>query len=261
MSKYVYGIDIGGTNIKFGLFLLPDMKLVYTYESETPQDNQKKSIFEKVAISINVINEINHITLDNIIGIGIAIPCPVKNDYVEHCSNLNWQHMQISKLLNKYLPSHIMVAVSNDATIAALGESKSFEKPYNSVVFYTLGTGVGGGIIIDGKILEGHTGFGGEIGHMHVSDEPTDRICGCGSKGCLEQVCGTEAIFRYTRELAKEDETIINLNELTVKNVFNAAKSGDRIGLKVVNKVAEYVAISASVLAVVLDPEVFIIGG
>ncbi len=261
MIQYVYGIDIGGTNIKFGLFLLSEMKMIYTYETQTPFDNQETSLFIKIIETIVIINKENQINMLNIVGIGMAIPCPVKNGYVEHCSNLNWDHMNISNMLKTYLPKHVEVTVSNDATIAALGESQSFEKPYNSVVFYTLGTGVGGGIIIDGKIHEGYSGFGGEIGHMKVSNEPTEIICGCGSKGCLEQVCGTAAIFRNVRELAKTGKTSLNLDELTVKNVFDAAKSGDIISLKVVNNVAEYVAISASVLAVVVDPEVFIIGG
>jgi len=261
MLHYVYGIDIGGTNIKFGLFLLPDMKMIYTYETQTPNIDQETSLFVKIIETINTINKENDINLTNIDGIGMAIPCPVKNDYVEHCPNLNWEHMNISDMLKKFLPEHIKVSVSNDATIAALGESQSFDTPYNSVVFYTLGTGVGGGIIIDGKIHEGYSGFGGEIGHMKVSNEPTEIICGCGSKGCLEQVCGTAAIFRNVRELAQTEKTSLNLDELTVKNVFDAAKAGDSVGLKVVNKVAEYVAISASVLAVVIDPEVFIIGG
>jgi len=261
MLNYVYGIDIGGTNIKFGLFLLPDMEMVHTYETQTPMANQETSLFTKVIESLHTINNANNISLLNILGIGMAIPCPVKNDYVEQCSNLNWNHMNISNMLKEFLPAHIKVSVSNDATIAALGESQSFDIPYKSVVFYTLGTGVGGGIIIDGKIHEGYSGFGGEIGHMKVSNEPTEIICGCGSKGCLEQVCGTAAIFRNVRELAKTEKTSLNLNELTVKNVFDAAKSGDSVSLKVVNNVAEYVAISASVLAVVVDPEVFIIGG
>ncbi len=198
--------------------------------------------------------------MNNINGVGMAIPCPVKNGFVEKCTNLNWNHMRIDGVLESYLPNHIHVAVSNDATIAALGESHSFKKPYNSVVFYTLGTGVGGGIIIDGKIHEGHAGFGGEIGHIRVSNEPME-LCGCGSRGCLEQICGTAAIFRYTRELASIEKTSINLSDLTVKNIFDAAKSGDSVGLKVVNRVTEYIAISASILAVVINPEVFIIGG
>ncbi|MBU1093125.1 MAG: ROK family protein [Firmicutes bacterium] len=261
MSKYVYGIDVGGTNIKFGLFLLPEMHLAHTYETETPVVDQQTSIFNKIIESITQINNEYNINFDDILGIGIAIPCPVKNDYVEHCPNLNWEDMNVSNELRKHLPKHVSVAVSNDATIAALGESQSFDKPYNSVVFYTLGTGVGGGIIIDGKILEGNTGFGGEIGHMWVSNEETDITCGCGSKGCLEQVCGTAAIFRYVKELSKDEKTSIDIKYLTVKNVFDAAKAGDSVGLKVVNRVAEYVAISASILAVVVDPEVFIIGG
>lgn len=261
MNKYIYGVDIGGTNIKFGLFLLPNLDLIYTYETQTPVADQDVSLFSEIIDTIKRINDENQVSMMDILGIGMAIPCPVKNDFVEHCPNLKSEHINISDRLKNYLPPHIVVSVSNDATIAALGESQSFTKPYNSVVFYTLGTGVGGGIIIDGKIHEGNSGFGGEIGHMKVSNEPTEITCGCGSKGCLEQVCGTAAIFRNIRELAKTQKTSLNLNELTVKSVFDHAKEGDYVSLQVVNNVAEYIAISASLLAVVVDPEVFIIGG
>ncbi|PKK88391.1 MAG: glucokinase [Tenericutes bacterium HGW-Tenericutes-7] len=261
MNKYIYGVDIGGTNIKFGLFLLPNMDLVYTYETQTPVVNQEASLFSEIISSIQIINNENHILMTDVLGIGMAVPCPVKNNFVEHCPNLNWEHINISDRLKKFLPPHIIVSVSNDATIAALGESQSFDKPYHSVVFYTLGTGVGGGIIIDGKIHEGHSGFGGEIGHMIVTNDPNAVTCGCGSKGCLEQVCGTAAIFRSVRELAKTEKTSLNLDELTVKSVFDHAKNGDSVSLQVVNNVAEYIAISASALAVIVDPEVFIIGG
>ena len=259
MKKYVYGVDIGGTNIKFGLFLIPEMKLIQKYESSTPLTNHETSIFLLVAETINKINRENQIELSQVEGVGIAVPCPVKNGFVEKCPNLKWEKLDVYSSLKNYLPSNIKIAVSNDANIAAYGENQCLAIPHKNAVFYTLGTGVGGGIIIDGEILEGRTGAGGEIGHMHVF-EGTEQ-CSCGLSGCLEQICGTSAILKKVRELAMEHPTQLNLEKLTVKDVFDHAKAGDTVAMKVVDRIGEYMAISASILSVSLDPDIFIIGG
>jgi glucokinase len=259
MQKYVYGIDIGGTNIKYGLFSIPKMELIQKNENPTPTTNHETSIFQLVADTICMMNEKNNIDMSQIEGVGIAVPCPVKNGYVEKCPNLKWQKLDIYSTLSKYLPKEVKIAVSNDANIAAYGENQSLDKPHRNAIFYTLGTGVGGGIIIDGEILEGRTGAGGEIGHMHVfeGDEP----CSCGLSGCLEQVCGTYAILKQAREFSSNYPTQLNLDKLTVKDVFDYAKAGDIVAMKVVDRIGEYMAISASILSVSLDPDVFIIGG
>ncbi|PKK98933.1 MAG: glucokinase [Tenericutes bacterium HGW-Tenericutes-2] len=259
MEKYVYGVDIGGTNIKFGLFSIPKMELIQKHENSTPLTNHETSVFTLVAETINKINKENNIEISQVEGVGIAVPCPVKNGYVEKCPNLKWEKLDIHSSLSNYLPSGIKIAVSNDANIAAYGENQSLEIPHKNAIFYTLGTGVGGGIIIDGEILEGRTGAGGEIGHMHVFEgtEP----CSCGLSGCLEQVCGTSAILKKARELSLIYPTQLNLEKLTVKDVFDYAKSGDTVAMKVVNRIGEYMAISASILSVSLDPDIFIIGG
>lgn len=260
MNKYVYGIDVGGTNIKFGLFEASTMDLIDQREVETPNINHEVSIFECIHANISSLNEKNNLNMEHISGVGVAVPCPVKSGYVRKCPNLQWGNLDIAASLEKVLPKNINVVVSNDATIAAYGENMSLEKPYMNAVFYTLGTGVGGGIIIDGKILEGGTGLGGEIGHMHMFDDAMED-CGCGSRGCLEQICGTGAILNRTKEISQKKKTTMDLNNLTVKSIFDAAKADDEVALEVVNRVADYIAKSASILAVILDPEVFIIGG
>jgi glucokinase len=259
MQKYVYGVDIGGTNIKFGLFSIPEMDLIQKLENSTPLTNHETSIFMLVAETIKKINRDNQIQMSQIEGVGIAVPCPVKNGYVEKCPNLKWEKLDIFSSLKNYLPGKVKIAVSNDANIAAYGENQCLEIPHKNAIFYTLGTGVGGGIIIDGDILEGRTGAGGEIGHMHVfeGDEP----CSCGLTGCLEQVCGTSAILKKARELAINCPTQLNLEKLTVKDVFDYAKVNDVVATKVVDRIGEYMAISASILSVSLDPDIFIIGG
>jgi glucokinase len=260
MNEYVYGIDIGGTNIKLGLFTLPDMQLIAVKEIETPRLNQETSIFEQIGLVISEMNQVNGIEFKQVKGVGAAVPCPVKNGHVDKCPNLKWNKLDIIFAFNKVLPDHVRVAVSNDATLAAYGENQVLEKPFKNAVFYTLGTGVGGGIIINGEILEGATGLGGEIGHMRVFDEATET-CGCGSQGCLEQICGTSGILNYAKKLSLSSASSIDFKNLSVKSVFDAAKTGDKVGLQVINRVAEYIAISASIIAVILDPDVFIIGG
>lgn len=260
MKQYIYGIDIGGTNIKLGLFDKDTLKLIQTSEIKTPLERQEIAIFEHIAKEISEINLKQQLTWDDIDGIGLAVPCPVKNGFVQKCPNLNWQTMDIAKTMALFLPEHVAVNVSNDATLAALGENNSLEHPFKNAILFTLGTGVGGGVIVDGKILEGGTGLGGEIGHIPIPIE-TDELCGCGSKGCLEQVCGTKAMFKKTKALAKHQPTSINLDHLSVKAIFDAAKQGDSVGLEVVHGVAKAIAYSASILSVVLDPEVFILGG
>lgn len=260
MKQYIYGVDIGGTNIKIGLFDESTLTLLESSEIKTPEERQDISIFEHISEEITRINIKHGIAFDVVKGVGLAVPCPVKNGFVQKCPNLNWHTMDIGKTMGLFLPSYVNVKVSNDATLAALGENNSLERPFQNAILYTLGTGVGGGVIVDGKILEGGTGLGGEIGHMPMPFE-TDEVCGCGSKGCLEQICGTKGIFRKTRELSKTLETKIPLDNLTVKAIFDAAKDHDPVGLEVVHGVAKAIAYSASILSIALDPEVFILGG
>jgi len=260
MKKYVYGVDVGGTNLKFGLFEVESMNAIDQIEIDTPKSNHEISIFQSIFDTVNSVNQKNNILIEQIIGIGLAVPCPVKNGYVLKCPNLSWRDLDIVSSMKKIFPDTVDIVVSNDANMAAYGENMILEQPYMNAVFYTLGTGVGGGIIIDGNLLEGGTGLGGEIGHMHMFDDSIIE-CGCGSKGCLEQICGTSGILSYALELSKTSHTSLDKNHLTVKSVFDAAKSGDDVALKVVHRVADYIAKSASILSVVLDPEVFIIGG
>lgn len=257
--KYVIGIDVGGTNIKMGIFSVEPFNLLDKVEFKTPKENQKLSIFNDIETYINKIVEKNKITLVDVIGVGLAVPCPVKDGYVSLCPNVNWKEINIIDSLRIKLPNHIHIVVSNDANIAAYGENYSLDHPHNNAILYTFGTGVGGGIILNGKIVEGRTGSGGEIGHMPIFE--TDEVCGCGKKGCLEQKSGTNAILKMAQEYAKKHPTVLNIDNLTVKDVFDSAKKNDVVGLMVLNEVSKYIALSMSILAVTLDPDVFIIGG
>lgn len=260
MNKYIYGFDVGGTSIKVGVFDFDSMQILDHYEVLTPLADHHVTIFETIYKNFLDCNQKHKIDINNVLGIGIGVPCPVKDGYVTSCPNLNLNHIDLIKGMKKLLPEHIHLMVGNDATVAAFGENASLEVPYNNVVFMTLGTGVGGGIIIDGKIVEGATGFGGEIGHIRVYDE-SEKHCGCGSKGCLEQICGTAGILEYTRNLLLTQKSLLDINHLSVKTIFDAAKEGDLVGLDTVNRVAKYISIAVSILAITIEPDVFIIGG
>lgn len=259
-KQIVLGADVGGTNIKVGLFSYPKRVLITKKEVETPKANQNESLFELIFNTISELVISHGYEMSQVHGIGVAVPCPVKGGCVGKCPNLSWENMDIRDKISKYFPAHIKVEVANDANVAALGENESLETPFSNAILITLGTGVGGGIIINHKIHEGSLGMGGEIGHMFVYDEDTET-CGCGSTGCLEQVCGTKGILSYAKELSLKHDTSMQFENITVKDVFDAAKSGDFVGVSVIDRVAYYIAKSASILAVSLDPEVFIIGG
>lgn len=257
--KYSFGIDVGGTNIKIGLFEITNFSLIEKKEVPTPRYNQAVSIFETSKKLMDELLKQHQLTYQDVHGVGFAVPCPVKNGYVVKCPNLKWETLDVISSMRSLLEPHVKVVVSNDANIAAYGENYSLEIPLQNAIFYTLGTGVGGGIIIEGKIVEGRTGAGGEIGHMPIFEGT--EICGCGRTGCLEQVCGTKAILGYAKELSTVHESSIDFKELTVKKIFDAAKDNDPVGFRVLDRVAKYIALSASILSVSLDPDVIIIGG
>jgi len=260
MKKYVYGVDVGGTTIKMGLFDYDDMKILDSYEIPTPTLENGSFILKTIYESILECNNRHGIDAKELVGIGMDVPCPIKNGYVESCANLHLDDIDLIAEMNKYVDSHVVVAIANDATIAAYGENASLEKPYKNAVLITLGTGVGGGIILDGDIVEGATGFGGEIGHIRVYEEK-EQVCGCGSKGCLEQICGTKGILDFTKEQLKENKSILDKDNLTVKSIFDAAKLNDKVALSTVHRVAKHIGIAASIISMVVEPEVYIIGG
>lgn len=258
MNQYIYGVDVGGTFIKIGLFSIDKSILILKKEVPTPKDDHVKTIFDTIYQEMNRMNASENISMDDVFGIGLAIPCPTKNGYVSTCANLDFCEFDLVENFHQILPDHIVVKVGNDATLAALGENKSLIKPYDSAVLFTLGTGVGGGIILNSQIIEGKTGLGGEVGHIKVFE--TDEVCGCGAHGCLEQVCGTKGILDFAAKQKQQIGSILN-DQFTVKDVFDAAKAKDQAAINTVNRVAEHLAIAAVNLAITIEPDVFIIGG
>lgn len=260
MKKYVYGVDIGGTNIKIGLFSIEPIKKSEVIQIETPILNQRSAIFDDIIKAMEEVNESKQISFDNILGIGIAVPCPTIECVTGICPNVDLSELNILEEFKKRLNKNLYITVSNDANMAALGEFKFIGDDYNNAAFYTLGTGVGGGVIIDGKVIEGINGTAGEFGHMLVG-RPSDEICGCGKSGCLEQIAGTKGMLNLAKEYSKYKKSLVEKEDLTIKDIYDYAKMGDVVANRVVDTVIDALAKSASILAVIVNPDIFIIGG
>jgi glucokinase len=262
MSKYCFGIDIGGTAVKVGLFNT-EGTLLNNWDFTTVKTGNGKDILKDSANFVEA--KIEELKLDkaDILGIGIGIPGPVKeNGDVLELANLGMGYFNIEEEMKNL--TTLKVKAANDANVAALGELwMGGGKGYHNMVLVTLGTGVGGGIILGGTVVAGSNGAGGEIGHIFVNPEET-KACGCGKKGCLEQYASATGIVRLAKsylESSDEASKMRNYKELSAKAVFDCAKEGDNLALETVEKACYYLGVSMAHIAQVIDPEVFVIGG
>lgn len=264
MSKKCIGVDIGGTSVKLGMFET-DGTVVDKWQVSTRTEDHGSHILKDVAASIRAKMAGMGLSKEDIMGVGMGVPGPVKPDgYVEVCVNLGWKDMNPQKELSALLEG-IPVKSGNDANVAALGEMwQGGGKGYSDVVMLTLGTGVGGGVVLDQKIVAGRHGLAGEIGHIHVRDEETEK-CNCGGMGCLEQVASATGIAREAaRTLAASDapSSLRGIDgKLSAKDVLDAAKAGDALALQVMETVSRYLGLSLSQIVMTIDPEMFVIGG
>ena len=262
MKKYGFGVDIGGTTIKMSLFEMTG-HMVDKWEIPTNTSDHGSSILDDVAAVIEGRLVSDGISKEDVEGIGIGVPGPVVEDSVVVCCvNLGWGRVDVAKELSE--KTGLKVRVGNDANVAALGEMwQGGGKGYKNVIMITLGTGVGGGIIIDGKIINGSNGAGGEIGHVFV-DEAEEEKCGCGKCGCLEQYASATGIVRLAkRALAADgrDSALRSVENLSAKAVADAAKAGDALALEVLEKMGKILGTALANAACIVDPEVFVIGG
>ena len=261
--SYCFGIDIGGTTVKCGLFTT-EGELLEKWEIKTRTEENGKAILPDVAETILKKMEEKGIAKADVISVGVGVPGQVvKEREVQVAVNLHWGRTMLADVLEELL-GQIPVKVGNDANVAALGEMwQGAAKGCKDVIMVTLGTGVGGGIIVDGKVVAGFNGAGGEIGHITVNHDEIEA-CNCGQYGCLEQYTSATGIVRVAkRKLAKtNDETSLrNFPELTAKDVFDEAKSGDAVALGLVDEVCGILGSTLSNIACVVDPEVVVIGG
>ena len=265
MTKYIYGIDIGGTTVKMGLF---DEKgdMLEKWEIVTRKENNGENILPDIVKSIKEKNTEKSIETDDILGIGMGVPGPITEDgRVLKCANLGWGIFSVADEMSK-LTGVEKVKVGNDANVAALGEQwRGGGRGFDNIVMVTLGTGVGGGIIMDGKILTGENGAAGEIGHITVNPKET-LTCGCGCKGCLEQYSSATGVIRMAKERLEASDKPSELrkfaaDEIGGKEVFDAYKSGDELAAEAVNEFAIYLGMGLGNVASVVDTQAFVIGG
>ena len=265
MGMKCIGIDIGGTSVKIGLFESTG-ELIDKWEVVTRSEDGGINILPDVAASIR--SKVQEMGLDlkrDIAGAGMGIPGPVLSDgYVEVCVNLGWHNANPQEELSKLLDG-IPVKSGNDANVAALGEMwQGGGMGCRDLVMVTLGTGVGGGVIIDQRIITGKHGLGGEIGHIHVRDEEKEH-CNCGGQGCLEQVASATGIAREARRAMAASDKPSALrqfgDEVTAKDVLDAAKAGDEMAAEVAETAARYLGLVFAQVALTVDPECFVVGG
>lgn len=261
MKKYVFGADVGGTTVKLGLFTT-EGTLLDKWEIPTDTSAQGDILGDIAAACEAKIKE-KGLEKEEFAGIGMGLPGPVKEDgSVEVCVNLGWGSRQVKEEMEALLG--LPAAVGNDANVAALGEAwQGGAKGHANVVMVTLGTGVGGGIIVGGKVIAGAHGGGGEIGHMMMNTHETEH-CGCGKTGCLEQYCSATGIVKETKK-AMEGQTVNSVlagkDPLTSKDIFDAAREGDGFAVEQVDIFAKRLARGLSFISCVVDPEIFVIGG
>lgn len=261
MKNYCFGIDVGGTTVKMGLFRI-DGQVLDKWEIPTRTENGGEAILPDIAASAMDKLKEKGISKDEVAGIGIGIPGPINDKgVVPHTANLGWGYKEVTKELAEL--TGLTCKGGNDANVAALGELwKGAASGHKNGVMVTLGTGVGGGIIVDGKIVVGTNGAGGEIGHIHVDD----RIpwnCGCGNQGCLEQVASANGTVRLAKWMQEEkpEETSLDMETLTSKDIWDAVKAGDAFAIEVAERFGKYLGLALANIASTVDPEVFVIGG
>jgi glucokinase len=255
--KYIMGIDVGGTTVKIGQFS-ETLELVHKWEIHTDKKNQGLEIIEDIISSIK-----KHVALEDVIGYGFGVPGPVKDGVVIECVNIGWPKEYHLADICKTLAGNDAVYVENDANVATLGEiAKGSAKHYHSAVMLTLGTGIGGGVVIDNQVVSGANGASGEFGHIQIEREH-GFACNCGNTGCLETLAsasGIKRLFHHYKETTTL-QTKLTSNDPSAKIIMNAAVENDELALYTINQVASYLAYAAHMISLSVNPEVIIFGG
>lgn len=262
MAEYCFGIDIGGTAVKCGLFRM-DGTLIEKWEFPTCKECHGERILPDIACAVREKMQQYGLGREDVAGIGIGIPGPVNEQGETACAvNLSWGYKNAPHELS--MLTDLPVKAGNDANVAALGETwKGAAEGVKNAIMITLGTGVGGGMIVNGKILCGVHGAGGEIGHAAMNREETET-CNCGNRGCLEQIASATGIVRIARkvlESSAEAGSLGTIENLTAKDVLDAFGAGDAVAVRVMEQVGEVLGNALAIFSCVLDPEIIIIGG
>ena len=258
--QYGFGVDLGGTTVKLA-FLDETGCMLDKWEIPTVTEDHGKRILPDIAAAVNGYIEEKKLPRESLLGLGIGVPGPVLPDgTVNGCVNLGWGRICVSQELSRL--TGLKVKSGNDANVAALGECwKGGGAGCKNMILATLGTGVGGGIVVDGKVICGTHGAGGEIGHMKVNPQETEH-CGCGQKGCIEQYGSATGIVRLAKKALETGTSCLSGKEdLTCKDVFDAANAGDALATAVLEQVYDYLGLFFASLSCTTDPEVILLGG
>lgn len=265
MKEYAFGIDLGGTTAKIGLFTTTG-DLLEKWEVPTDTSDQGVRILPNLAAAVQDKMAQRSLRPDQIEGVGLGVPGPVQDSSVVAivCANLGgWGDCDVGAQLSQLLGG-LRVQVGNDANVAALGEIwMGAAKGCRSAVMVTLGTGVGGGVVADGKLIEGAHGAGGEIGHITVNPQEPAQ-CGCGKHGCLEQYSSATGVVRCMNKLLEQNPDVpctLRGRDFAAKDVFDAARSGDKLAQQEVEDMTLTLALALGNIAAITDPEMFLVGG
>ena len=265
MKEYAFGIDLGGTTAKVGLFTTTGT-LVEKWEVPTDTSDNGEHILGNLADAVLNKMQEKALAAEQVEGVGVGVPGPVQNSSVVPivCANLGgWGKRNVAQELSALLGG-LKVMVANDANVAALGEIwAGAAKGCKSAVMVTLGTGVGGGVIVDGKVIDGTNGAGGEIGHITVNRKET-AVCGCGKCGCLEQYSSATGVVRCMKKLLDENPDtpcVLRGRDFAAKDVFDAARSGDALAMREADEMADTLGVALATIAATTDPEMFLVGG
>ena len=251
MREVCFGIDVGGTTVKLGLVSREGDLLD---KREFPTFRDVDATFDDIAGHMRQVMESFPDCI--CVGAGVGVPGPVVNQsLVTLCVNLGWENLNVAQELSSR--AGVPVKAANDANLAALGEAwQGTGKGCRNLVLFTVGTGVGGGVICDGRIVAGATGAGGEVGHMTVPFHP-DWECCCGRKGCLEVTSSATGIIRAARQFSPFKE----MDKIGAKDVYDAAAAGDENAQAVVKEAATALGYAAASVSCVVNPEIILLGG
>ena len=265
MKEYAFGIDLGGTTAKIGLFTTSGA-LLEKWEVATDTSNAGEHILENLAAAVLGKMKEKSIQPEQVEGVGIGVPGPVLDSSIVPivCANLGgWGERNVSAQLSGLLDG-LKVLVGNDANVAALGEIwMGAAKGAKNAVMVTLSTGVGGGVVVNGKVIDGVHGAGGEIGHLTVNRHET-AVCGCGKRGCLEQYSSATGVVRCLKKLLDENPDtpcVLRGTEFAAKDVFDAARNGDALAAREVDEMSDTLGMALANIASTVDPEAFLVGG
>ena len=261
--RYCFGIDMGGTTVKIGL-VAENGEIVTRWEVPTRKGNEPAGLLEDVKASLEGCMQERNIAKADILGIGMAAPGPVTDDGVLHGAvNIGWGDVNLAEEAECIIGIS-PVRIGNDARVAALGEAVyGAGAGAKSMLMVTLGTGVGGGVVLDGKILMGESGVAGEIGHMTIDPYET-QACNCGKKGCLEQYTSATGMVRMAKKFLaeKQDDSVLRqLEEVSAKDLWDAAKGGDALANEITDFVCDRLGNALANAIYIVDTEQIVIGG